>query len=68
MKKTLFLLFFLTLSFSGFAQYGRLEPLQEGDTTNFVLRTPKETLMKFADSPDKAIREMGLRLKALKDT
>jgi|GEM_PF-1107092 len=66
MKKTFFLLIFLGISFSGFAQYGRLEPLREsGDTTFMVLRTPKETLKKLAESPDKNIRKLGSQIESV---
>ena len=65
MKRILFLAFFLCVSFSGFAQYGRLEPIQEGDTTFFVLRTPKETLKKFAESDDKNIRKIGAQIETI---
>ena len=62
MKRIFFLFLFLFISYSGFSQYGRLEPLQEGDTTNFVLRTPKETLKKFEASPDKETRKLGAQI------
>ena len=65
MKRILFLVFFLCVSYSGFAQYGRLEPLQEGDTTFLVLRTPEETLKKLAESNDKDIRKTGTQIESI---
>jgi hypothetical protein len=65
MKTILFLLLFFSISFSGFAQYGKLEPLKEGDSTFVVLRTPKETLKKFSESPDKNERKLGLQIESV---
>lgn len=66
MKKIFFLLLFFCISFSGFAQYGRLEPLRDGrDTTFMVLRTPKDTLKKLAESPDKNTRKLGSRIESV---
>ncbi|MBC8054655.1 MAG: hypothetical protein H7Y13_16470 [Sphingobacteriaceae bacterium] len=65
MKKLFFLFIFLSISFSGFAQYGKLEPLQEGDTSNYVLRTPKETLKKFSQSTDKEVKKMGSQIESV---
>ena len=65
MKRIFFLLLFFAISFSGFAQYGKLEPLKEGDSTHVVLRTPKETLKKFSESPDKNERKLGAQIESI---
>lgn len=62
MKTAFFLLLLFCISFSGYAQYGKLEPLKEGDSTFVVLRTPKETLKKLADSPNKDDRKLGSQI------
>lgn len=63
--RLLLFLAFMGLSLSGYSQYGRLEPLKEGDTTYMVMRTPKETLKKFAESNDKKIRRMGDQIETI---
>lgn len=65
MKGILFLLLFFSISFSGFAQYGKLEPLKDGDSTHVVLRTPKETLKKFSESTDKNERKLGSQIESV---
>ncbi len=65
MKRVFFLLLFFSISYSGFAQYGKLEPLKEGDTTYVVLRTPKETLKKLSESPDKNERKLGSQIESI---
>ena len=63
--RLLLFLAFMGLSLSGYSQYGRLEPLKEGDTTYMVMRTPKETLKKFDESNDKKIRRMGDQIETI---
>ncbi|MFD2163256.1 hypothetical protein ACFSJU_12695 [Paradesertivirga mongoliensis] len=65
MKKIFFLLLLSGLSITSFAQYGRLEPLRQGDSTHLVLRTPQETLEKLAASPDKEIRKTGSQIETV---
>ncbi|MBC7912863.1 MAG: hypothetical protein H7Y07_01960 [Pyrinomonadaceae bacterium] len=65
MKRIFLILLFFGTSYSGFAQYGRLEPLISNDTTYMVLRTPKETLQKFSENADKGIRKIGSQIESV---
>lgn len=65
MRKIFFLLLLSGFSITSFAQYGRLEPLRQGDSTHLVLRTPPETLEKLAASPDKEIRKTGSQIETV---
>ena len=46
------------ISTVSFAQRGRLEQLRHADSV-YVLRTPKESLKKLNDSPNKTDRRIG---------
>lgn len=59
MKKLLLVLFFMGITFAGFAQYGKLEPLLPGDQANFVLRTAPDVLKKLEDSSDNNMVLLG---------
>jgi hypothetical protein len=65
MKKLLFIFLFSAVSFSGYSQYGRLEPVASGDTSLMVLRTPVETIKRLTSSTNKKERKVGTSIESL---
>jgi len=65
MKQLIFFLLFSGISLAGFAQYGRLEPIAENDTSYYVLRTPKETIKKLSENQDKKLRKAAEQIEII---